>query len=226
MLPEGVRGEGQGSSVGEEAVGQWAARLRAGSVSGPEHNKALLEQFYVTLRVIRHAARHEGVGADAIRQEIDALFELPPAWRVAYEIEQLLTLVMTPAQLDADLERRLEELRSKEMPFVELYAGQYERIRPTSEDEPRRVLLQRLLNDSQWFYEQRINRRSAARKLSSRISVLFLSVFVIFFLVMGIQFFAQQRGPGGRVVAVELPGVDAVSAGPPKSAPEALTTEE
>ena len=113
---------------------------------------------------------------------------------------------MTPAQIDADLERRLEEVRSEQMPFVELYAEQYEKVRLESEYESRRVLLHRLLNDSQWFYEQRMKRRTAAERLSARIGVLFLSVFVVFFLVLGVQFFAQQQGLVAEASLRGLPG--------------------
>jgi hypothetical protein len=161
-----------------------------------KHSYELLGQFYSTLRVMWLAARQD-TGTQALNSEIDEkikqLLDEPPlsrSWRDAYEIEQLLNLVMTEQQLNAELSRRLEEAKDLKLPYInklEEIAGQQTDIKA------RRALFQRLLNDLQWFYSQRIQRSETSKKLGSRVSSMFFVAFVVFFFVISIQFFAQPR---------------------------------
>jgi hypothetical protein len=175
------------------------ARWRASGEADEEYRPDLLDQFYSTLHVIALAARSHGP-SEGTNTEVDAklrqLFEEPPSWRGAYEIEQLLSLVMTEEQLNTELERRLEEARQLKLTYVGTLEKQWgAATSPASENNVslKRALLQRLLNDLQWFYFQRIQRRSASKKLGLRVSAMFLSAFLFFFLVISIQFLAHQQ---------------------------------
>ena len=161
-----------------------------------QHGAELLEQFYSTLRVIYLAARQDIGGefpATEIDKQVRELLDDPEgshSWRGAYEIEQLLSFIMTEGQLNAELPRRLEEAKKLELTYV---SGLEALASQQSDVKTRRTIYQRLLNDLQWFYMQRIRRRAASRKLAVRVSALFLLAFFVFFLVIGIQFLAQPQ---------------------------------
>jgi hypothetical protein len=133
------------------------------------------------------------------------LFDCPRTWRGAYEIEQLLAFVMTDNQIAAELPRRIAEAKTLQIDFVEELATQFDaarRIAQETKTEPNqrkqnqaamRNILQRLLNDLQWFYNKRIRRREAAKRLSLRVSALFLSAFLLFFSLLFIQYFFQSK---------------------------------
>ena len=171
-------------------------RWRASGDADEEYRPDLLDQFYSTLHVIALAARSHGV-SEGTNTEVDAklrqLFDEPPSWRGAYEIEQLLSLVMTEEQLNTELERRLEEARELRLTYVGTLEKQWGAATTENNVPLKRALLQRLLNDLQWFYFQRIQRRSAGKKLGLRVSAMFLSAFLFFFLVLSIQFLAHQQ---------------------------------
>jgi len=160
-----------------------------------EQPAGLLEQFYATLRVTRLAASQDASSSDqAVYKEIDALFNEQPSWRAAYQIEQLLSLVLTEAQLDTELERRMAEASDLHLPYAKILqelsdkASNDEKTRITK----RRAVLQRLLNDLQWFYSQRYQRRLAAETLAYRVSRLFLYIFFVFFVVLFMQLIGQR----------------------------------
>ena len=160
-----------------------------------KHAKDLLEQFYSSLRVSYLAARQHTNGASP-NSEVDAkvkdLFDkIPHSWCIAYEIEQLLSLIMPEAQLNAELQRRLAEAKELKLRYVD----RLESIADQNKEdiELKRATFQRLLNDLQWSYSQKIQRSAASRKLGSRVSSMFFGAFIVFFLVISIQFFAQPR---------------------------------
>jgi len=110
-------------------------------------------------------------------------------WRGAYEIEQLLAFVMTDGQIAAELPRRLAEAKALELEFA---SNLEEQIKAAHNNKTAlRYILQRLLNDLQWFYNQRIRRRAAAKRLSKRVSYLFFSAFLFFFALSFIHFFSS-----------------------------------
>ena len=81
----------------------------------------LLEQFYSTLGVIHLAARD--IGSESSETDVDQKIKelLVPeqrTWPGAYRIEQLLSLVMTEDQLDAELKRRLDEAKKLELTYI------------------------------------------------------------------------------------------------------------
>ena len=175
----------------KQTLWDWVQRpARPTEDPSEEHRPDLLDQFYSTLRVTYLAARTGGTGHSADPEavaKVEELLDATPSWRGAYEIEQLLSLVMTKEQLETELERRLEEARVAELPHVAIL----ERQRGAADtEEAKRALLHRLLNDLQWYYSQRIQRRAANKKLSTRVSALFLSAFLFFFLIILIQFFS------------------------------------
>ena len=175
------------------------AALRPKADAGEDQGPDLLKQFYSTLRVI-YLATHSKNAGQPPNEKIDAklkqLFEATPSWRGAYEIEQLLSLVMTEEQLDTELARRLEEAKGVQLTYVGKLEEQWGAANESNSTKAKRALLQRLLNDLQWFYSQRIQRRAARQKLGIRVSCLFLSAFLFFFLVLSIQFLAQPLATG------------------------------
>jgi hypothetical protein len=180
--------------MGNSFLAWLSAQRRPSGDSDEDYRPDLLNQFYSTLHVLHLAARSPSA-AEGSNTEIDAkirqLFEAPPSWRGAYEIEQLLSLIMTEEQLNTELERRLQEAREVQLTYVGTLEKQWGAATTENNSNLKRALLQRLLNDLQWFYSQRIQRRNAGKKLGIRVSALFLSAFVFFFLVISIQFFAH-----------------------------------
>jgi len=168
-----------------------------------EAREELLNQFYATLRVTYLGAEPEREETRVIHERIRAKLADEPAWRNAYEIEQLLAFVMTDEQLETELPRRMAEAKSMKLSFVDELSQRIAAIRGGSQDsEPTeeqkrkdqlalRSVLHRLLNDLQWFYDQRIRRRDAAKRLSVRVSALFLSAFFFFFGLLFIQYFTN-----------------------------------
>jgi hypothetical protein len=167
----------------------------------------LLAQFYATLRVMYLGARPATESTVSMHERIREGFAEEPSWAGAYEIEQLLAYVMTDEQVAAELPRRMAEARTLGLAHVGELDKQYNAavgVLDTKEvgAEQRhsarnamRVILQRLLNDLQWFYNQRIRRREAAKRLSVRVSALFLSAFLFFFGLLFVQYLSQPEGP-------------------------------
>jgi hypothetical protein len=162
-----------------------------------EQPAGLLEQFYSTLRVTYLTASQErSPSNNAAHNMIDALFEEePPSWRAAYQIEQLLTLVLTEEQLDIELKRRMAEAIDLHLPYANMLL-ELSNAASDGDDKiglvKKRALLHRLLNDLQWFYSQRYQRRLAAETLAYRVSRLFLYTFIVFFLVLFVQLLNPQ----------------------------------
>lgn len=171
-----------------------------------ETREVLLNQFYSTLEVMYFAAKPApaaGVGGASAKQHerINQLFDARSrTWNGAYEIEQLLSFVMTDEQVDAELPRRRAEAKAHKLEYISGIEKQLDGIRAIEEDSgsdqtkldqcrvSKRYILQRLLNDLQWFYKQRIRRREAAKRLSLRVSALFLSAFLFFFTLLFVQY--------------------------------------
>lgn len=159
------------------------------------HKTYLLEQFYLTLRVTHLGAlqEHDPIPASpdphAVHQRIHRLFAKEHSWRNAYEIEQLLALVLTEAQLATELERRIAEARALKLDHLDVI----ENLRkPTTPLVDRRILLHRLLNDLQWLYSKRFQHRNYCKRLLLRVSSLFVMALVTLVLVLFIQFFAHS----------------------------------
>ena len=156
----------------------------------------LLDQFYVTLRAIQQGIdRYAPIPADiskaatSIRNRIDALFEATQSWRNAYEIEQLQCHLYAGGQLDTEIARRFDEAEARKLTSaVALRAllGPPERW-PNVSDDTKRSVLHRLVNDLQWFYTQRFQRRRTARVLNQRVSKVFLTAFAVLLTVLIIQ---------------------------------------
>jgi hypothetical protein len=176
----------------------WVRTSKAWLTADPddEHRQDLLQQFYSTLHVIYLAARQSADSESSstrIDTKIRQLFGAAPSWGRAYEIEQLLSLIMTEEQVDAELNRRLEEAKAVKLPYVVTLGEQWSAASEGKNSKSKRAIFQRLLNDLQWFHSQDIKRRAASKKLAVRVSSMFLSAFLFFFLVLSIQFLAQPK---------------------------------
>lgn len=170
-----------------------AAAMRSGSSS------VLLEQFYVTLRAAQQAIDRAAAPTDAdhkIRAAIADLLDAPLGWRAAYEIEQLQCQLLTGSPLDTEITRRFGEAeRHKLARATELKA----RLGPPEKwhelpDERKRAVLFRLVDDLQWFYTQRFERRNVARLLNSRVSKVFLAAFAVLMTVLIVQLSSLPAG--------------------------------
>lgn len=177
------------------------ARTPRSDLPDQEPSRELLGQFYSTLRVMYLAARpYPGQGKPWATQHVRIrclLRAKDPCWNDAYEIEQLLPFVMTDEQLEAELPRRMAEAKALELPFSNKLSEQLSAVsdKETKDDADRektsatkRYILQRLLNDLQWFYNQRMRRRDKAKRLSQRVSALFISAFLFFFVLLFLQY--------------------------------------
>jgi hypothetical protein len=153
------------------------------------HKTDLLEQFYLTLRVTYMAAPL--VAPSVVHERIDRLFNDVHTWRNAYEIEQLLCFVLSPEQLETELQRRLAEAVALKLEYVTVINQE---LQGTDPPPDRRILLHRLLNDLQWFYSKRNQHRAAGKRLMVRVSLLFMVALATFSLVLFIQFFAHGAG--------------------------------
>lgn len=173
-----------------------------------ETREELLEQFYSTLRVAYSAARPDpGPGTRMGEQHRcirNLLGSYPRSWLYAYEIEQLLVFVMTDDQLEAELPRRMAEAKAHKLEYVSSLSTQLEQVgaeqeAATTDTERERCMLakqyifQRLLNDLQWFFNQRIRHRDAANRLTVRVSAMFLSAFLFFSTLLFIQYLSAEK---------------------------------
>lgn len=142
-------------------------------------------------------------------KRINELFQTEQhSWLDAYEIEQLLSFVITDEQLAAELPRRMAEAKALNLQYV---TAMEERFKAIVEDEAKaeedadrekcqdakRYLMQRALNDLQWFYKQRIRRRDAAKRLALRVSAMFLSAFFFFSTLLFIQYLSIPKNENG-----------------------------
>ena len=186
----------------------------------------LLDQFYATLEVMYLAAEPSPKPAsDSMEKNTNTtetntqtvkqheriralLDDSERSWGGAYEIEQLLAFVMTDEQVAIELGRRIAEAKALKLKYSSELEARYNTTRliidgNDTKNKQReqsltsmRFILQRLLNDLQWFYKQRIRRYEAAKRLSARVSALFLSAFTIFFFLLFIQYFSNPPGSG------------------------------
>ncbi len=101
------------------------------------------------------------------RRHLERLFKDGRSWRNAYEIEQLLCFVLTEEQLVIELKRRLSEARALKLEHVEAINEEINKSIGTSD---KRFLLHGLLNDLQWFYSKRDQRRTSSQQLILRVS--------------------------------------------------------
>lgn len=172
----------------------------------------LLDQFYATLRVTYLAATESSedeanngriANNPQINAELKRLFEDEPrTWQKAYNIELQLVQIMTRGQVQTEWARRSSEAKALQLPYsadLTEQWGKTEKSDKSSDDSAsnqtispddlpiKKTILQRLLNDLQWFYYQRIRRRDAAKLLAIRVSRLFWISFGLFVLILFLQ---------------------------------------
>jgi hypothetical protein len=168
----------------------------------------LLEQFFSTLQItyLNALEAHDRVDdRPLVIASIERLFSTTPrTWQVAYCLELQLTQIMTPAQIDTEWIRRVGEAESLGLSHVANLTKKYSE---SDSIDVRRAVMQRLLNDLQWYYQQRIRRRDAAQILAERVSRIFWIAFLIFVLLLFFQFplnedFAPPASVGPTVQGV------------------------
>jgi hypothetical protein len=142
----------------------------------------LLGQFYATL-----SATSEGLQIDLdekyshLQDRLTNIFEKPPSWSNAYCIEQLQIHMMQGDKLDTELSRRLAEAQKVKLPLVDFYEKHAQPIEAgTFSDDYKRSMLNRLANDLQWFYSQRIQRRNDGQVMAFRVGIIFFLSFTLF----------------------------------------------
>jgi len=62
-------------------------------------------------------------------------------------------------------------------------------------EDRKRAVLHRLVNDLQWFYTQRFQRRRTARILNHRVSKVFLAAFAVLLTVLIAQLTSLPQTP-------------------------------
>ena len=151
------------------------------------HN-TLLEQFYATLNAMYLNAIESPGGSDGrplARAGIENLFnDSNRTWQNAYSIELQLTQIMTLPQIDTEWIRRVGEAESLGLPHV---ANLTKKFSETDDVNIKRAAIQRLINDLQWHYQQRIRRREAAKTLAERVSRIFWIAFATFLWLLFLQ---------------------------------------
>ncbi len=120
----------------------------------------------------------------------DVNWEAARVWDDAFQCERLIVEVLDAPRLEIELERRILEAQSLNLPLAEFYRG---RVRaPSSKDEVlgrdqieyNRSLLGRLTRDLQWEYSQRNLKRRYAHRAQMRVCFVFLAALAVFSLVM------------------------------------------
>ncbi|WP_089721122.1 hypothetical protein [Candidatus Entotheonella palauensis] len=141
----------------------------------------LIDQFFMTLEAEYAKLNHREVKADLapIYTKVEALFQGQNTWRNAYHIEQLMVALYDDVKLELELKRKLLETSNlrpeKQQYYTDAIAGD---LTP----DGKRVLLGELINDLQWFYENRHVQRSYEGTARLRSILVFMITFLLFFL--------------------------------------------
>ena len=153
----------------------------------------LLEQFFSTLRITYLNALETPARVTdrpLAVASIEQLFaKMPRTWQNAYSLELQLTQFMTLAQIDTEWIRRVGEAEALGLPHVANLTKKYSE---GDDGEVKRAVMQRLLNDLQWHYQQRIRRQDAAKILAEQVSRIFWLTFMIFVALLFFEFPLSQ----------------------------------
>jgi hypothetical protein len=187
--PAKLDNAGQSSDGGGSDAKKNAISMDYSEDSSLRHTRnALLEQFYSTLTVMYLSAIEIPANASRsprARREIDELLSSrPKSWEKAYAIEQQLTQIYTPSQIETEWTRRVGEAELLGLPHI---AGLTKKFTESTDIEMKRSAIHRLLNDLQWYYLQRIRRRDAAKLLAVRVSRVFWVSFIVFISLLFLQ---------------------------------------
>ena len=178
----------------------------------------LLNDFYSNLEARYYGVRPSEEYARVICDRIAEKFSGDRTWRRAREIEQLLALVISDEQVATEIPRLLAEAERITLPhtkiFNELFAEEKQILQQGDIDDEQRTkalqslryLQQRLVNDLNYAWSQLRRKREYAKQYSARVSALFLTVFIYFFLLLYIQFFATQPDQVNPAVSSDTAG--------------------
>ena len=150
----------------------------------------LIDQFFSTLTATYEQIKSSGIDltpfAD-ITAQIEKLLAGERSWRNAYRIEQLMVPLYSGEKLDIELQRRLLEAAKINPPI----AGYYSHLDVAqANDERKRALLARLVNDLQWRYENRQVEAYYRGLLAQRTSWVFVIATILFLVPVLIAFFS------------------------------------
>ncbi len=166
----------------------------------------LIDQFYSTLAATYEQIKSSGADLTAfadIKAQIEHVLAADRSWRDAYRVEQLMVPLYSGAKLDIELRRRLLEAERITPPIN----GYYSHLDlEKADDERKRALLARLVNDLQWRYENRQVEAYYRGLLAQRTSWVFVIATILFLIPVLIVFFdlsgvAMPPGEAGAAAA-------------------------
>jgi len=154
------------------------------------------EQFFRTLESNFEALKNKkdtSNGArnlDDLKEKIQELLKgADRSWRTAYQVERLLVELYSGANLWVELNRRMNEATTLKIPSVQFYTttaptANISQLDNGANDDARRALLHRLVNDLQWFYTQRYIKRRYAVGAVRRVTTVFILSFLTFVVTL------------------------------------------
>ncbi len=151
--------------------------------------RALTQQFHITLQAfitkIEESASESPPKALVRIREITSAGDKKLSWKDAYDIEQQLVHLYDEATLKVELERRLLEADTSLHPTVSQW---YRDCADKATDQDRkRALLARLINDLQWRYTRNEVRRGYTKQITGRTELVFIiSVGLFLFLMLSL----------------------------------------
>jgi hypothetical protein len=164
-----------------DATDTASTRRRRESDAVPE----LTAQFFVTLSATYDRVRPaQPTPTQAIAcKEIEQLLKTDN-WLYAYEIEQRLVSLFDGPTVDLTLQGRIVEAKGK---LSDDAVALYVQNATSSDENAKRSLLARIIDDLQWHYTIEEAKRGLARKLTTSTNVIFVVAMAIFCAILGIR---------------------------------------
>ena len=149
----------------------------------------LLDQYYVPLQVNVNRLKKKNLLPDDAIERIDQLLEKEKSWDMAYRIELEIANYFDEDILDIELHRSLGEYKAR---FSDdSYLKMKKNITPGNQVQQRskerrisqkRTLLIQIIQELQWFFAKRNQKRDLVLLTRIRTSVLFVGSFLLFVL--------------------------------------------
>lgn len=142
----------------------------------------LLNQLYTSLSSTYSKLINSGEvtkSSDKVLKEVESLLRTRKSWRNVYKVEQLLLPYLNEDSIDIEWGRRLTQARSRlNSDLVTYYEKSYT---AESSIESKRYLLNAIVGDMQWSYENRQIVSFYERTLQLRLSMAFVFSMLLFF---------------------------------------------
>lgn len=184
----------RGEAIGAKSTWKWWVQTEVQNRWFREQK--LLDQFFMTLEAEYAKLQRCDINTDlmSICTEIKTLLGGQHTWRNAYHIEQLMVAVYDETKLELELKRKLLEASNLRLEQQQYYT---EAVSNESKPEAKRILLGELINDLQWFYENRYVQRSYEGTARLRAILVFFVTFMLFFLPNWSSSFTQMLDSWG-----------------------------